>query len=54
VAGGGDTLVAGVIGLGERRASPRALLWGALAVIGLIALFDLPFDDLLLPPNGDF
>ncbi|MEO1686366.1 MAG: hypothetical protein AAFU61_00505 [Pseudomonadota bacterium] len=55
---GGLTMVAGLILLAERRADPgavlRAALWATIAVVGLIALFDLPFDDLLLPPNGDF
>ena len=29
------------------------VVFGVLAIILMIALFDLPFDDLLLPPNGD-
>jgi hypothetical protein len=29
------------------------VLVGALVVLALVAIFDLPFDDLLLPPNGD-
>ncbi len=50
---GGVILITGLIGLVERR-----LRWRAAAVALVIALFlaliyDLPFDDLLLPPNGD-
>lgn len=50
----GDTLlVAALIGLVERRVSWRAILVGAGAAVVLIVVYDLPFDDLLLPPNGD-
>jgi hypothetical protein len=37
----------------EGRLSRRALLTGVIAACVLIAIYDLPFDDLLLPPNGD-
>ncbi|MEC7259026.1 MAG: hypothetical protein VXW58_14530 [Pseudomonadota bacterium] len=50
---GGTGLVASLMSLAERRFSWRALGIGLLAVAGLIAVFDLPFPDLLLPPNGD-
>ena len=53
-ASGGIVAISGVICLAERRVSVRAIVIGALAVLGMIALFDLPFDDLLLPPNGDY
>lgn len=51
---GGVLAISGTISLAERRASLHALAIGVLAVLGMIALFDLPFDDLLLPPNGDY
>ena len=51
---GGTSAVAGSIALTEGRMSPRALAIGLGAVLGMILLFDVPFDDLLLPPNGDF
>ncbi|MWD25989.1 hypothetical protein E0K89_000645 [Aquicoccus sp. SCR17] len=50
---GGTTLVASLMSLVERRVTWRAILVGLLAVAALIAVFDLPFPDLLLPPNGD-
>ena len=50
---GGTILVTGLISAIERRLSLRALLIGVAATGVLIVLFDLPFDDLLLPPNGD-
>lgn len=50
---GGFALVAGLIVWIEGRLSLRALLVAAGAVLALIAVFDLPFEDLLLPPNGD-
>jgi len=50
---GGLLLVAGVIALVERRLTWRAVLTGVLVVMLMILFYDLPFDDLLLPPNGD-
>ena len=50
---GGVILVSGIIAIVERKLSRRALLTGLAVVVVLIAVFDLPFDDLLLPPNGD-
>lgn len=50
---GGTGAIAGIISLAERRFSWQAVGIGAVAVLAMIALFDLPFDDLLLPPNGD-
>lgn len=50
---GGSMLIAGLIGLVEGRLTLRGALIGLAAAIALIAIFDLPFDDLLLPPNGD-
>lgn len=50
---GGSFMVGGFISLVERRASLRAVLIGLGATLAMIALYDLPFEDLLLPPNGD-
>ncbi len=50
---GGIVLVAGLITMIRGRMTLRAIGVAALAVIALIALYDLPFEDLLLPPNGD-
>ena len=43
----------GIIAIVERGFSRRGLLTAVLAVLAMIACFDLPFEDLLLPPNGD-
>lgn len=51
---GGTMLVTGLIMLSERRLSLRALVIGLATSLVLIAVYDFPFDDLLLPPNGDF
>lgn len=50
---GGTSLVAGLITLIERRLTVKAVLIGGGAALVLIAVYDLPFDTLLLPPNGD-
>ncbi len=50
---GGVTLVTGLVSLVERRFSRNAVLTGLFAVALIITLYDLPFEDLLLPPNGD-
>ncbi|MEM6465129.1 MAG: hypothetical protein AAF679_01305, partial [Pseudomonadota bacterium] len=52
-AAGGLVLVTGLISVVERRFSLRALAIGVFAVTMVIVLYDLPFEDLLLPPNGD-
>ena len=51
---GGVLAIGGMISLAERRATGGAILIGCGAVLAMIALFDLPFDDLLLLPNGDY
>lgn len=51
---GGLVSITGIICLAERRVSVQAILVGLFAVVAMIVLFDLPFDDLLLPPNGDY
>ena len=50
---GGVMMVTGIISVVERRVSRRAVLTALFAVAVMIAVFDLPFEDLLLPPNGD-
>lgn len=50
---GGTFLVTMLMSLIERRLSWRALFVGLAATALLIAIFDVPFPDLLLPPNGD-
>ena len=50
---GGFVMVFGVISMVESRASRSAALVSIVAVLVLIILYDLPFDHLLLPPNGD-
>lgn len=50
---GGVTMISGIIAVVERKLTRRALLTGIIATVVLIGVFDLPFDDLLLPPNGD-
>lgn len=50
---GGAGMIASLISLIEGRLTRRAVLVGLGAAIALVAIYDLPFDDLLLPPNGD-
>lgn len=50
---GGVLIVAGLVARGEHRLGLKAVAVAVLAVLLFVALYDLPFDDLLLPPNGD-
>lgn len=50
---GGTAMVGGAIAVVEQRLTRGAAGAGALAAIVLAILYDVPFDDLLLPPNGD-
>lgn len=50
---GGAFLVTGLIGLVEGRITMRGVVIGLGSAIVFIIIYDLPFDDLLLPPNGD-
>lgn len=50
---GGIGMVFGLISMMERRLRWVMLIVSILAVVILIALYDLPFENLLLPPNGD-
>lgn len=51
---GGFTLVLGLTSLIEGRIRWVRVISSILAVLGLILIFDVPFDTILLPPNGDF
>lgn len=51
---GGVTIIGGMASLSAGRLQPRTVLIAGVVTIGLVALVDLPFDDLLLPPNGDY
>lgn len=50
---GGTLLVAGLISFIQRRISLLAVAIGFSACLVMIIIYDLPFDTLLLPPNGD-
>lgn len=51
---GGSILVGGLISLIENRFRMMNIAIGIMVSLLLILIFDLPFEDLLLPPNGDF
>ena len=51
---GGFVMVFGVISLIAGRLTFKDALISLAAVAGLILVFDVPFDTILLPPNGDF
>ncbi|WP_233499341.1 hypothetical protein [Pararhodobacter sp. CCB-MM2] len=51
--GGGMLMVGSLISLAERRITLRAFAIGFVGALVLAMLYDLPFDDFLLPPNGD-
>ncbi|MEL7524558.1 MAG: hypothetical protein AAFN16_02235 [Pseudomonadota bacterium] len=50
---GGGLMVFAMIAFVEGKPSLRAALIATIAVAGIIMLYDVPFDDVLLPPNGD-
>ena len=50
---GGVVLIAGLIAQVESRLSVVSVGVAILATIILIIIYDFPFDDRLLPPNGD-
>ena len=52
-AAGGAVIVFGMIAFVEERPTFRAFCIAVLAVAGIILLYDVPFEDVLLPPNGD-
>ena len=51
--GGGGLLIFGLIALVERRLRLRRLTLAVAIALGVALIYDLPFEDLLLPPNGD-
>lgn len=50
---GGMWLIVSLIALVEQRLRWQHFIIALIAVTVLIAFYDLPFEDLLLPPNGD-
>lgn len=50
---GGGFMVFSLISLMEGRMRWRSLIVAVLTVVVLMLMYDLPFEDLLLPPNGD-
>lgn len=50
---GGSFMIGTLISLVNRRLTPKAYLLGIAMSFALAAVYDLPFDNLLLPPNGD-
>lgn len=50
---GGTFIITSFIAFSLHRLTAQAVLIGVLATVVLILCYDLPFDDLLLPPNGD-
>jgi hypothetical protein len=50
---GGTVLITATITLASRVFKPRFLLIGFGMACLMAAIYDLPFEDLLLPPNGD-
>ncbi|MGH1466107.1 MAG: hypothetical protein ACRBBQ_12180 [Cognatishimia sp.] len=51
---GGFILVFGLIALNYGQGTWRRAFIALCAVAALILIFDVPFDTILLPPNGDF
>ncbi|MFD2741182.1 hypothetical protein ACFSUD_16510 [Sulfitobacter aestuarii] len=51
---GGFTMVFGVTSLIEGKITLNRAITSLFAVLVLIFIFDVPFDTILLPPNGDF
>ena len=50
---GGSMMIAGLTGLAARRLAFRDFAIGFAAALVIALLYDMPFDDLILPPNGD-
>lgn len=50
---GGTLLIATLVSVVRRQFSLHGVLVGLVASLVIAMLYDLPFDDLLLPPNGD-
>ena len=50
---GGGFMIFSLISLMERRMRWRIFILSVLAVAAIMLIYDLPFENLLLPPNGD-
>ena len=50
---GGTVMVGGLMSLVSREVKPTFFLLGFIAALIIALLYDVPFDDLILPPNGD-
>lgn len=50
---GGTVMIGALTGLTMRRLSLRDFAIGFAAALVIALLYDVPFEDLLLPPNGD-
>ncbi|TRD17285.1 hypothetical protein [Palleronia caenipelagi] len=51
---GGVTMIVGMASLSAGCLRARTVIIAVAATLILIMLVDVPFDDLLLPPNGDY
>jgi hypothetical protein len=51
---GGFIMIFGSIGLVENKFSANGAWLSVIAVAVLTFIYDVPFDNLLLPPNGDY
>ena len=49
---GGFVLIFGIISVVENRFSMNGALVSIIAVVVITMLYEVPFDNLLLPPNG--
>lgn len=50
---GGTVMIGALTGLAAKRFSLRDFAIGFAASLAIALLYDIPFDDLILPPNGD-
>ena len=50
---GGTVMIAGLSRMSQPRPIWRLVLIGAVATMAIALAYDVPFDTLLLPPNGD-
>lgn len=50
---GGTVLIAGLTAFAQRKATIKDIAIGFAASLAIALLYDVPFEDLILPPNGD-
>ena len=50
---GGTVMIGGLTGLASRRLALSDFAIGFFAALTIALLYDIPFEDLILPPNGD-